>query len=305
MDVQDYIHKNGVTSMSKEYSDILSTVIDKYGADISDPFELAASLFVGKNPRKLIYSVSHSNKDVKYMLDGATNTKNWIISNQDFLNKYGDAGYIFAPAGNEYNPSIYNWMQAAGLVSSVGAEEFLRRTQVAIDKQTYFDIEKQLNDQLSVTADSTQRAALIAKAENMRNALKIYNPLLAAELNSGGLNVDTELSLYDNIKSIVKDSSAPLNATQRKVLNAAIALFEPAYQYVSNPSLSNLPGYAQLKLGMRNKTLDELNVMAGNDRMLKQIISLVFKPILKFHSRDSVSANPVQQNYTTLGQYNG
>jgi hypothetical protein len=296
----DYIRDSGITSISSEYYDILDTVFTKYGDDISDPYEVAAAIFVGNNPGKLAYTVSREAAGVKKILNSTAETQDWLLRNNNFVEQYGEASYLFAPRTGEHNLGVYNWMKAAGLIETIGDEDFLSRVQVIRDKQTYFDIGEQLEIDLGKTANYQERKTLINNAEYFRSALKSNNPLLETELGSGDFTVTSEEGLLDGVKSILQDKSSPISSDQRKRLKYAMLIFDKAHNYIQNPELSSVGGYTSLKLGMRNRAMDELEKLASTDPFIRQIYSSVFKPILKYYARDSHSAGPTNAEFGNL-----
>lgn len=299
--VADYVRKNGIISVRQEYGDILKNIIDTYGSDISDPFELANSIFAGNNPRKLIYTVSRTDKTVSKMISNTDATKNWIISNRDFIDTYGDAAYFFAPSIGEYNINVYNWMQAADLIGTVGSEEFLTRVQTSIDKQLYFDVGKNLDRKLATLANVTDRELAIAQAQSIKTAIKNSNPMLAAALDpDGGFSVNDEKEMYAGLKSILSNKSAPISNDQRNRLNQAVKIFENAYSYITMNGIENYTGVSSIKDTMRERALNDLAKIGATDPFIRQIISSVFKPILKFYARDVPSAG-VQRQSSFLG----
>lgn len=296
----DYIRDAGVTSISAQYYDILDAVFENYGDDISDPYEVAAAIFVGNNPNKLAYTVSREAAGIKKILKSTEATQDWLLRNNDFVKAYGDAAYFFAPRDGDHNLGVYNWMKAGGLIENIGDEDFLSRVQVVRDKQTYFDIGDQLEADLSKTVNYQERRNLIANAEAMRKALKSNNPLLELELASGDFTVNTEESMLDGIRAALNDKSAPISKDQRKRLRYAMTIFDRANTYNSNPALTSVGGYTQLKLGMRDRAMAELEKLTATDPFIRQIYSSVFKPILKYYARDTHSAGPVNAEFGSL-----
>jgi len=296
----EYIRDAGVTSVSAQYYDILDTIFEKYGDDISDPYEVAAAVFIGNNPGKLAYTVSREAAGVKKILKSTEQTQDWLLRNNEFVKAYGDAAYFFSPRNGDHSMGVYTWMKAAGLIENIPDEDFLSRVQVIQDKQTYFDIGEQLDLDLSKTINYQERRNLIARAEQMRSFLKSANPLLEAELGSGDFTVTSEEGLLDGIKSIIQDKGSPILADQRKRLKYAMDIFDKAHKYIKNPNLSSVGGYTQLKLGMRDRAMGELEKLASTDPFIRQIYSSVFKPILKYYARDTHSANPVNAEFGTL-----
>jgi hypothetical protein len=290
VDVPDYIRNAGVTSIRSEYFDILDAVIDKYGADVSDPFELAAAIFVGENPNKLVYTVSREDKKVKPLLRKTDAVRRWILGNKGFIDKYGEAAYFFAPQMGDLNIAMYNWMEAAGLAESIDIKDYLQDVQVAVDKQKYFAISDWEDGQLANQAYTDQRREIISQATQMREALKMSNPLLRAEIEGAGFDTIYEEEMLNLVKEVVSDKSSPLKADQRKRVMLVLDIFNRGYQYVRDENLKNISSYAELKRGMKYRVLDELEKITAGDPLTSQMLRLIFKPLLNYYARDAASA---------------
>jgi hypothetical protein len=293
--IPDYIKDNGITNIRQEYSEILDTLFEKYGDDISDPYEVAAAMFIGNNPGKLAYTVSRESSESQKFINSTNETRDWIMENRQFINRYGDAAYLFSPNSGEFSLGAYNWMKAAGLIENIGDEDYLTKMQTVKDKQTYFDIGQNLDKQLATTAHYQDRKLLIDRAEMMRNALKMSNPYLAAELESGGFSVTPEQDMLSGINEIMSDKDSPISSDQRKRLKFGLMIFNRAYDYIQDPSLQQITGYSQLKLGMRDRAMAELENLVQGDQFMRQVYNYVFKPLLKYHARDTDSATPTNQ----------
>jgi hypothetical protein len=303
VDLPDYIRDSGLTSIRSEYFDILDAVIDKYGADVSDPFELAAAIFVGENPKKLVYTVSREDKKVKPLLRKTDAVRKWILGNKGFIDRYGEAAYFFAPQIGDLNIAMYNWMEAAGLAESIDVREYLQDVQVAVDKQKYFAISDWEDEQLANMGYADQRRAIINQATQMREALKMSNPLLRAEIEGSGFDTIYEEEMLNLVKEVVKDKRAPLTPEQRKRVNLVLNIFNRGYEYVRNENLKNISSYAELKRGMKYRIFDELEEITAGDPLTSQMFRLIFKPLLNYYARDAASAarEPEYQSIGSLG----
>ena len=293
VDIPEYIRDAGVVNIRAQYFEILNTVMEKYGSDVSDPFELAAALFVGENPNKLVYTVSREDKNVKAIIERTKETQGWLLGNKGFIDAYGQASYFFAPLGGEVNLGMYQWMKSAGLYENVEVEEYLTRAQTAADKQRYFDIGRRLDAELATTPIYEQRANFIRRAEADREALKISNPYLEEQLGgAGGFGIADEEDILKNLSVIAEDSTAPISAETRNKLQTALTIFNRGYNYVSSTTATAalVEGSAAKRI-MRDNVLKDLEDISEGDRVLSQLVRSVFKPILKFYSRDSVSAS--------------
>jgi hypothetical protein len=295
-DLPDYLLDNGTQSMTQEYYDILDSVIRNYGDTLSDPYEVAMTMFVGKNPGKLAYTIQRNKKEAKALIAQTNQTKDWILSNGKFIDNYADTGaaYFFAPQLGDKNLGMYRWMQAAGLVDDIPTVKFLKSLQVIDAKQKYFAISDWENEELAKTASYDERRLISYKAQIRRKALKDANPFLAKALTpDGGFDVTQEEDILKDIKEILDDKAAPISKAERKRVAEALDVYKTAYDFITNPVVSSQANSTQIKLGTRDRVLAELERICYGDRMLQQMYSKLFKPVLKFYSRDNSSATAI------------
>jgi hypothetical protein len=304
VDLPEYWRDNGAISLKGIYTDILSNVLQKYGADVSDPFELANALFVGENPDKLVYTVSREDSNIKALLRRTDEVQSWLFQNKGFTDAYGQAAYFFAPQHGDINLSMYNWMKAAELYENADMEEFLTRVQVARDKALYFQIGDKLDEDLKNVSDYYRRRELIDLATQQREGLKMQNPYLADELAGDDVGIGGEKEMLTNVERIVSDYSAPISAGERDKLRTALTIFNRGYSYITNPMLQNLPDYSVAKGQMRDTTLENLYDIAASDPVLRQLIQNIFAPILRFHARNTPSASPLVGGLIDYGNPN-
>ncbi len=104
------------------FFDILNAVTQKYKGDIQDPYELAVATYIGKNPGKLIYTVSRDDKKTNVIINKTKELKNWAIENQDIIKTYGESAFIFAPNTGDFDVSTYAWLEGAGLLGNKDLE---------------------------------------------------------------------------------------------------------------------------------------------------------------------------------------
>jgi hypothetical protein len=296
-DMPNYIRDMGYTNIRSEYYAILLGILDNYGDDISEPFELASAIFNGKNPGKSVYTISRNDKKIKPIIAQTEETREWILTHKKFIRTYapeGNAAYFFAPQTGTLDKGGYKWLRNVGLIEDIPIKDFLSDAQVVIDKQKYFDISDWEEEQLANVTDMEKRRNIIAKASAMRNAMKSTNPRLEKALRpEGGFDDVDEMQMYHGIRAIVNDETSPISDDQRMRTKNALGIFKDTLDYFDAIKWSSSSSLPQLKAGTRDRVIDELKKMAQGDPMLQQMNRLVFIPILKYRARDQFSANPV------------
>ena len=288
--VPDYIKDTGISSLRSEFFDILNGITASNHGDIQDPYEEALATYIGNNPGKLIYTVSREDKQTSVLIKNTDKLKNWGIKNAKLVEQYGEAAYIFAPQIGDFNAATYNWIKAAGLVSSKSVEKYLKDVQTAEDKQKYYDIARQEKEILSQMSDPELRANVIAAATNQRIALKANNPLLNSALIGSGNTIGNESVLLNSVEQIIADPKADIRAATRQKMALAVKMMREFIAFATDPQLKNVTNATQLKAERKAQIEADLNELMTGDLYLAEANRAIFKSILSFYSRDSYFA---------------
>lgn len=288
--VPDYIKETGITSLRSEFFDILNGITASNNGDIADPYEAALATYIGKNPGKLVYTVSREDKQTRVLIKNTDQLKNWGIKNAKLIEQYGEAAYIFAPQIGEFNAATYNWIKAAGLVSSKSVEKYLRDVQVAEDKQKYYDIGRQQKEILSNMSDPQLRANVIKAATQQRAALKANNPLLNSALIGEGNTIGNEAVLMNSLEQMITDPKVSVNPATRQRMALAIKMMREFIAFATDPELKNVTNLTQLKAERKAQIEADLNELMLGDLYVSEANRAIFRSILNFYSRDSYYA---------------
>ena len=288
--VPDYIKDTGITGLRSEFFDILNGVSQINNGDIQDPYELALATYIGKNPGKLIYTVSREDKQTSVLIKNTDKLKTWGIKNEALIKRYGEAAYIFAPQVGDFNAGTYNWIQAAGLVKSKSLEKYYNDLLVANDKQTYYDIARQEKEILSNMSDPQLRANVIQAATDARNGLKANNPLLNSALIGSGNTIGNENVLLNSVEQIINDPNTDVQPATRKRMALAIRMMRDFVVFANDPSLKNNVNATQMKADRKKQIEADLRELMLGDLYVVEANRAIFKSILSFYSRDSYYA---------------
>jgi hypothetical protein len=249
--VPDYIKDTGITGLRSEFFDILGSVYKLNSEDVQEPYEVALATFIGKNPGKLIYTVSREDKQTKVWIKNTDQLKNWGIKNEKFIKEYNEVGYIFAPQSGKFNAATYNWIQAAGLVKSKSLEKYYNDLLVAEDKQKYYDIARQEKEILSTMADPQLRQNVINNATDQRNALKANNPLLNSALIGQGNSIGQETTMMNSIEQAIADPNSPIDRNTRLSMQLAINIVRDFMAFTSQSWLKDVSNGTDIKAQRR------------------------------------------------------
>lgn len=288
--VPDYLKRVGVTSLRSEFYDILNNITKNNTGDVRDPYELALVTFLGKNPGKLIYTVSRTAKQTRTVIKDTQGLNNWAIENQGLIKTYGESAFIFAPQTGKLNVNSYNYLQAAGLVQNKTLEQYYNDLLVAEDKQTYYDIGT--NEKAAILAEPNigERARIIAEATAARDALKTANPLLNAALIGQGNNIGTETKLLSSVEQLVNDPNANIDIGTRQRMASAIKMMNDFIALSTDPSMKGIPNFSDIKKQRRTEIEAALNDLMRGDLYVTEANRAIFKSILNFYSRDTYVA---------------
>jgi len=289
-DVPSYLLENGVTGLRAEFWDIFDAVNKKYGDDVQDPYEMAMSIFIGKNPGKLVYTVSRDEKQTKVLLSKTNNMRNWSLNNKSFIDAYGEAGYIFGPHTGDFNAGVYNWMQAAGLLKDKSLEAYYDDVAVAEDKQKYYDVASWESDAMSTETLISNRKLIIQQAADARQGLLNNNPLLLGAITGGGNEIATEEKMLRSLRQIVSTPDTPVDAATRIKMKTAVTAMDDFLRFVNDPEVGNLANRSTLKRKYRQKVEQILSELSTGDPAIREASRAVFNSILKYYSRDSFKA---------------
>jgi len=287
LDIPDYIKDVGITGLRAEFFDILTTITKDKSGDVQDPYELALATFIGKNPGKLVYTVSREDKQTKVLVNNTDQLKNWAIGNEKFINTYGEVAYIFAPQIGKFNAASYNWVKAAGLVTSKSIEQYYLDVLVSEDKQKYYDIARNEKDLLNRESDSEKRANIINDATDARDALKTANPLLEAALIGEGNNIGQEATMLSTLEQIVNDEATNINTATRQRMSLAIRMIRDFISFAIDPNLKDVSNITELKRNRKLQIEADLRELMVGDLYITEANRAIFKTLLNFYSRDS------------------
>jgi hypothetical protein len=290
--VPDYLLDTGITSLRNEFFDIQQAITTKFGDDIQDPYEMALSIFIGKNPGKIVYTVSRDEKTTNVIVDKTLQMRNWALNNKSFIGKYGQAGYIFGPHTGDFNAGVYNWLQAADLLKDKSLETYYDDILVAEDKQKYYDIASWETRTLSTETSISERKKIIQMATDARQGLKTSNPLLNAALTGGGNEIATEENILGSIEQIVADADAPISDGLRMKMKTATKAMRDFITFSISIRNKGLHNAAELKSDYRDRVEKIIADLGTEDPAIKEAARAAFNSILKYYSRDTYKAAP-------------
>ena len=295
-DLPNYMKKVGITGFKTEFWDIYNGILRNAGDDVNNAFDLAVATFVGKNPGKIIYTVERTSKEYKVFINITDNLKNWAVENRSFVNTYKEIAYIFAPKVGEYNPSVYNWIEAEGLIKSPELEDYLVKLQIAEDKQLYFGISKQLDEQLKTVGIADSRKELIATAAQKKKLLLNSNPFLQAEIEGSVNDRGVLKTKFKVLNDAINSPTTPIDKNTRKAMKLILEEVSDFVLIGEDTQLAARYDYTDIKAQRKTEVTEIIDKIALANPAVAEANRLIFKPLLNTYSRDVNTASPTEVN---------
>jgi len=281
----DYYKNIGAISLRGEFYKILQSVKDTYGTDVQDPYALATAIFCGKNPGLLVDTVSRSDKNYKVLVNMTQEVKDWATKHQSFIDKHGDAAWVFAPQIGQFNTNVYTWMQGQNLISSKSMGDYLIRAMTSEQTSTYFGIGAKEKEDLAKTSDLSLRQDIIKQATQDRQDMLASNPYLAKAIQpqTGGGKSQDEITL-EGIRQVLQEPDAPINKTDKKFMKAAIQEMDSLTTYAQDPYVKDSGDAAVLKSERRQIVEANIKKLALLSPAVNEAYAYVFKAIMNSYA---------------------
>jgi hypothetical protein len=288
----DYLKQVGLMSPNAQFWDLYNGILKNEGTNAGNAWELAIATFVGKNPGKLAFLAPRNNKEYKVFVNKTNNVKNWSVTNSKFVEDYKEAAWLFAPKVGEYNPDVYGWMNAVGLVSMPTFEEYLDQVRLEVDKDMYFKIKDSETEQLKTTNDTTLRKLIIAESQRDRSALLTANPLLAADIEGKLQGKGSLTNRFFNLNAAVRDPKAPISKQLRATFRYAIDEINAFVAFANDNDNKDAYDFSGRKATEKARVQAIIDNLSESVPEIKEANRLILTPLLNSYSRDIISAGP-------------
>lgn len=288
----NYLKQVGLSSPNAQFWDLYNGILKNEGTNAGNAWDLAIATFVGKNPGKLAFLAPRNNKEYKVFVNKTDNVKKWSVTNSKFVDDYKEAAWLFAPKVGEYNPDVYGWMNAVGLVSIPKFEEYLDQVRLEVDKDTYFKIKENEDEQLKTTNDTTLRKLLIAQSQRERTALLTANPLLAADIEGKLQGKGSLTNRFFNLNAAVRDPKAPISKELRATFRYAIDEINGFVAFANDNDNKDAYDYSGRKATEKARVQAIIDNLSESVPEIREANRLILTPLLNSYSRDTISAGP-------------
>lgn len=289
-ELPEFLKKVGITGFKSEFWDIYNGILRNQGEDVGNVFDVAVATFIGKYPNKLIYTVPTTEKEWKVVIAMTNDVKSWSQKNERFLDTYKEMGYVYAPKSGEFNSDVYNFLEAADLIKLPSFEDYLVKLQVAVDKEKYFQIQKDLEERLTTVGITQERRELINIAAATKKDMLTSNPYLQAEVN-GSINEQGALKIkFKALAEANADKRNPADNLTKRSMQLALEEVASFVALAEDKSLSQRYDFTNLKEQKRVEVEAMLDTFVKTNPAVKEAYRVVFRPLLNSYSRDAVQA---------------
>jgi hypothetical protein len=291
VDLHSYQMRDGIVSPRQEWIDLFVNA-NKLPIDQrpENPIEYATAMFIGEDPNRLIYTVSRNEK-TDVTLAKVKGTKNFILDNKDTIANYGSVAFILAPQAGEFDIKSYQYLEASGLIKDRDFKEYLYDISTKRLRQAIFDSEDQLNENLARTAYPYDRKQMIDKHQEFADFVKAAHPRVKAAFEQDLGNSDELLDLKA-LEEMVADPKVKLTAAQRSNMNLAISLVRNGLMFFSDFDTGNQDENRGIKVGYRDRILDELETLGASDPNIRAATDSIFRSLLELAVRQVPSYEP-------------
>lgn len=192
------------------FKQVFSNLVTEYNGDYTRATEEWIKLF----PKQMPYTVSESKKNTVAVIKYGEAAGNWVDNNTELLKKYPEAAAFLIPNIGKFSYDSYKTMMNEGFLNKKQVGDFLRETQIATDKQYYFQQRKDYLATLASTTSVDQKRMINEKWDSWSGQFMSVRPQLQTEFASGGASdVRREIALTDLRNMLTNEKNLPKTKT--------------------------------------------------------------------------------------------
>jgi hypothetical protein len=192
------------------FKQVFSNLVTEYNGDYTRATEEWIKLF----PKQMPYTVSESKKNTVAVIKYGEAAGNWVDNNTELLKKYPEAAAFLIPNIGKFSYDSYKTMMNEGFLNKKQVGDFLRETQIATDKQYYFQQRKDYLATLESTTSVDQKRMINQQWDNWSSQFMSVRPMLQTEFASGGASdVRREIALTDLRNMFTNEKNLPKTKT--------------------------------------------------------------------------------------------
>ena len=192
------------------FKQVFSNLVTEYNGDYTRATEEWIKLF----PKQMPYTVSESKKNTVAVIKYGEAAGNWVDNNTELLKKYPEAAAFLIPNIGKFSYDAYKTMMNEGFLDKKQVGDFLRESQIATDKQYYFQQRKDYLAALEATPSVEQKRMINQKWDSWSGQFMSVRPQLQTEFASGGASdVRREIALNDLRNMLTNEKNLPKTKT--------------------------------------------------------------------------------------------
>ena len=192
------------------FKQVFSNLVTEYNGDYTRATEEWIKLF----PKQMPYTVSESKKNTVAVIKYGEAAGNWVDNNTELLKKYPEAAAFLIPNIGKFSYDAYKTMMNEGFLDKKQVGDFLRESQIATDKQYYFQQRKDYLAALEATPSVEQKRMINQKWDSWSGQFMSVRPQLQTEFASGGASdVRREIALNDLRDMLTNEKNLPKTKT--------------------------------------------------------------------------------------------
>ena len=295
-DLPTYLKDNGVINMKASFYEVFDQIKLSY-PDVSEPYELALATWMGENPGKTVYLVNTAQEGVKPLINYSKEMQNWAITNMSDIETYGAGALMFAPFTGEFDPAVYQWAEASGIVNKIPESqtadkyiaEYYQGIMLKEFANRYYAInDKEEGDLLGVSfADQPLRRASIAAYDLERKKLKMAIPGLENYIR-GGDNTDA----FDFVQSAYNYANSPnadIKPDLKIKVNEAYTIYNDFINYANQITMLDAGNGPELKRAAKIEAMDKIQSIIDYDptKVIYQYSTYGLEKLMNAKSRDA------------------
>jgi hypothetical protein len=192
------------------FKQVFSNLVTEYNGDYTRATEEWIKLF----PKQMPYTVSESKKNTVAVIKYGEAAGNWVDNNTALLKKYPEAAAFLIPNIGKFSYDSYKTMMNEGFLDKKQVGDFLRETQIATDKQYYFQQRKDYLEALAATTSVDQKRMINNQWDTWSGQFMAVRPQLQTEFASGGASdVRREIAINDLRNMLTNEKNLPKTKT--------------------------------------------------------------------------------------------
>jgi hypothetical protein len=192
------------------FKQVFSNLVTEYNGDYTRATEEWIRLF----PKQMPYTVSESKKRTVAVIKYGEAAGNWVDNNTELLKKYPEAAAFLIPNIGKFSYDAYKTMMNEGFLDKKQVGDFLRETQIATDKQYYFQQRKNYMADLAATTSVDQKRMINQQWDAWSGQFMSVRPQLQTEFASGGASdVRREIAVNDLRDMLTNEKNLPKTKT--------------------------------------------------------------------------------------------